>query len=415
MKNETKTAKGLAIQYQMPGRWLHYDHAAIMAALIEAKAAVQALQTLPYQRSWVDKLQEIQLKREVAGTSRIEGAEFTERELELAIRPDVTPEQLITRSQRQAHAAMQTYRWLATVPVDRPVLPELIREVHSRLVTGCDDDHCPPGTLRGRDHNVTFGVPRHRGVEGGSQCIETFASLLRAFETEFRGHDALIQALALHYHLAAMHPFLDGNGRTARAAEALVLQRAGLTDRAFIAMSNYYYDEKAAYLTVLSETRARQHDLTPFLLFGLKGIKQQCEALTAEIRVQMKKALFRDTMYSLFNRLETKRKRVIRERQIQILKVLLKEDEAIGFDLYEETAAHYVGIKDGISAYLRDLSQLENIGAVLVNRNLPNLDDDMVSLNLDWPQQIDESEFMRKIKLMPKGKKLQISGLKRQV
>src|SRR5271163_1929126 len=160
----------IVIRYELPERWLIYDNTLVIAALVEAKAAVRALQTLPYQRSWVEKLQELQLKREVAGTSRIEGAEFTERELDQAIRPDVSMDDLITRSQKQAHAAMQAYRWLATIPQDRPIQPELIRELHQRLVTGCDDDHCDPGKLRERDHNVTFGIPRHRGVEGGTPC-----------------------------------------------------------------------------------------------------------------------------------------------------------------------------------------------------------------------------------------------------
>ncbi|MPY72582.1 MAG: hypothetical protein GEU92_21360, partial [Alphaproteobacteria bacterium] len=44
-----------------------------------------ALTQIPYQRSWAEQLQQDQLKREVAGTSRIEGAEFTERELDAAI------------------------------------------------------------------------------------------------------------------------------------------------------------------------------------------------------------------------------------------------------------------------------------------------------------------------------------------
>ena len=94
---------------------------------------------------------------------------------------------------------------------------------------------------------------------------------MKAVQQEFPQHDLLIQALALHYHFAALHPFLDGNGRTARAVEALMLQRAGLRDSLFIAMSNYYYDEKEAYLTKLKEVREREHDLTPFLHFGLKG------------------------------------------------------------------------------------------------------------------------------------------------
>ena len=94
-----------------------------------------ALVEIPYQRSWADELQRIQLKREVAGTSRIEGAQFTEKELEAAMHE--TPEQLETRSQKQAAAAVATYRWIAQLPADRPVDENLILEVHRRIVSGC--------------------------------------------------------------------------------------------------------------------------------------------------------------------------------------------------------------------------------------------------------------------------------------
>ena len=57
-----------------------------------------------------------------------------------------------------------------------------------------------------------------------------------------------------------MHPFLDGNGRTARALEALMLQRAGLRDTAFVAMSNDYYEEKQGFLSILAEVRQKRHD-----------------------------------------------------------------------------------------------------------------------------------------------------------
>jgi len=60
------------IRYELPKRWILYDAGAVMAALVEAKSAVQSLKTLPFQKSWVEALQELQLKREVAGTSRIE-------------------------------------------------------------------------------------------------------------------------------------------------------------------------------------------------------------------------------------------------------------------------------------------------------------------------------------------------------
>jgi Fic family protein len=392
------------IRYEQPKRWILYDATAVMEALVEAKAAVRALTTLPYQKSWVEALQELQLKREVAGTSRIEGAEFTERELEEAVRPNVSPDELLTRSQRQANAAMRTYRWIMGLPNDWPITAELVREVHRRVVTGCDEDHCPPGVLRGRDVNVHFGIPQHRGADGGPACEAAFAGLLQAVQTEFRGHDALIQAMALHYHLAAMHPFLDGNGRTVRALEALMLRRAGLTDRAFVAMSNYYYDEKPAYLRILSEVRQGGHDLTPFLIFALNGVRNQCERLMAEIRKQMQRALFRDTMFSLFHRLKTQRKRVIGARQIEILKILLEEDSIKLHDFFIRVRPYYASLKNMLPALSRDCEQLEVIGAIQANWVEVGADADLVSINLDWPQQIDESEFLRKMKMMPKGK-----------
>ena len=300
------------IAYEKPRDWIRYDFVKIAGQFTNAKAVILSLTTIPFQKDWADELQVVQLKREVAGTSRIEGAEFTEKELDAAMRE--TAEQLHTRSQRQAAAAVKTYRWIAGLPQDRPVTEELIREIHRLLVTDADDDHCPPGQTRRRDENVTFGAPSHRGVEGGEECEDAFVELCLAAQREFREHDPLIQALALHYHFAAMHPFLDGNGRTARALEALMLQRTGLKNSLFIAMSNYYYEEKTAYLNTLAAVRASGHDLTSFLLFGLKGIEQQGRRLFDEIRKNVAKALFRNLMYDLFNRLRTPRKRVMKEQ-----------------------------------------------------------------------------------------------------
>jgi hypothetical protein len=100
----------------------------------------------------IEALQHLQRKREVAGTSRIEGAELTDREPDAALA--ATPSDLETRSQRPAAAAVATYRWIARLPSDRPVDAALIRETHRRLGTGCDDDHCPPGIVYLRERGA---------------------------------------------------------------------------------------------------------------------------------------------------------------------------------------------------------------------------------------------------------------------
>src|SRR5262249_37662611 len=160
-----------------------YDPVAIAQVLAEAKATVLSLKTVPYQRRWLDALQRIELKREVAGTSRIEGADFTEKELEAALKE--TPEELRTRSQRQARAAARTYRWSASLPGDLPLDARLIERIHRSIITDADDDHCPPGELRPNDHNVTFGSPPHRGAEGGDECREAFLRFTNALEHEY--------------------------------------------------------------------------------------------------------------------------------------------------------------------------------------------------------------------------------------
>lgn len=390
----------MIVRYETPPDWIAYDRLAIIDEWMAAKAAILALVEIPYQRSWADELQRIQLKREVAGTSRIEGAQFTEKELEAAMRE--TPAQLETRSQKQAAAAVATYRWIAQLPADRPVDENLILEVHRRIVSGCDDDHCPPGRLRERDQNVTFGAPRHRGAEGGDQCSDAFRRLAEAVGTVFRGHDPIIQALALHYHFAAMHPFLDGNGRTARALEALMLQRIGLRDTLFIAMSNYYYEQKVGYLNALNDTRAGHHDLTPFLKFALKGIESQCRRLFSEIRLHVAKALYRNTVTDLFGRLQSPRKRVMSARHVQLLNLMLDEEEILLAELTKRTA-HFYKVKNPYKALVRDLNYLIRLKAIVAKR----LSEDagfLVSIRLEWPTQITETEFFRRAKDMPKGK-----------
>jgi Fic family protein len=400
---ENETATRGVIRYELPTEWIKYDALALVKELSDAKAGVLSLTNIPYQRDWARELEQMQLKREVAGTSRIEGADFTERELDAALRE--SPEQLVTRSQKQARAALDTYKWIATLEDDRPVTPELINEIHRRIVTGADDDHCQPGAIRGRDQNVLFGAPRHRGCNGGEECATAFKALTKAAAREYSDHDPLIQALALHYHFAAMHPFQDGNGRTARAMEALMLRRAGLRDALFIAMSNFYYDNKDDYLKALSTVRAQNQDLTPFLKFGLRGIAVQCSRLFNEIKTQVQKALFRNVMYDLFDRLQSPRRRVIAQRQLDILRVFLRRERMDLSVLWSEVSRVYKPLKNGWKAFIRDINNLLEIEALDFEvEGEKETRKYRLWIKLDWATEITETAFFERAKNFPKAK-----------
>jgi hypothetical protein len=95
---------------------------------------------------------------------------------------------------------------------------------------------------------------------------------------------------------------------------------------------------------------------------------------------------------------------------VEILKTLL-DVEAIALDkLHVQVGRYHVPIKDPESAFYRDLDQLNSLRAIAIHQDLSNSDpfdwtaDFTVSINLDWPQEIDEGEFLRRMKSMPKGK-----------
>ena len=374
-------------RYHVPRQWLRYNVAAIAMPLVEARTAAGVLNRMPYLHRWIEQVHEEQLRLEAVGTSRIEGAQFTQTEQEEALASDIAPHTGLTHSQRQLRAAVETYRWLRTCSANRPIAADFVLDIHRRIVTGCDDDHCEPGTLRRPGANVTFGSPVCRGAEGGAGLSDAFDALIQAIAGEFRMHDGIVQALAAHYHIGAMHSFGDGNGRTARALEAFMLRKAGVNDMVMVSLSNYYYEHQEEYLAALYESRARGHDLTPFLTFALHAVAERCNTIADEIVAHNKRTLYREFAHSLFGRLRSPRRRVLAERQLQIMEVLLDGGPLELSDLLVQVREHYTSLKFPIRAVARDLRGLLSLRAVY-------RDETIIAANLDWPQQFSESELL---------------------
>ena len=381
--------------YTLPERWVSYDSAAILDRLVEARSAAGVLNRLPYLQQWIAQVHEEQLRLEAAGTSRIEGAEFSDQEQEIALASQIPPHVDLTRSQRQLRAADATYRWLRSQPTDRPITPDFVLDIHRRMVTGCDDDRCEPGALRPTDWNVTFGTPRCRGAEGGDPCRAAFSGLCAAIAGEFQQHDRIIHALAAHYHIGAMHPFGDGNGRTSRALEAFMLRQAGVSGLVMVSLSNYYYEHNEQYLAAMSESRRKGHNLTPFLKFALAAVSARCNAVAANIADHNKRTLFRQFAQSLFGQLRSPRRRVLAERQLHILDALLDSPTPGTDDMFHRTADKYRALKHPGRAWIRDIFNLQEAGAIRIDKS------GNITLNLDWPQQLSESQLLERYENLP--------------
>ena len=175
-------------------------------------------------------------------------------------------------------------------------------------------------------------------------------------------------------------------------------------DVCFIAMSNYYYDEKIDYLESLSESRARGHDITPFLVFSMKGIATQNLRVLDLVKTNVKKELVKNLMNELFDRLETPRKRVIANRQRSIIDYLLSldTDEVVAVEVIKRLSYLYGKLSNPRKAIIRDLIALNTLGVIKIT-DVPDRGV-MISVQLDWPTKATEMEFMKRIESLPKAR-----------
>lgn len=81
----------------------------------------------------------------------------------------------------------------------------------------------------------------------------------------------VIVAGIIHYEFVRIHPFVDGNGRTARALAALLLCLRGFDTGRFFTLDEYYDYDRPAYYRALNSVDPETQDLTPWLEYFLEG------------------------------------------------------------------------------------------------------------------------------------------------
>ncbi len=85
-------------------------------------------------------------------------------------------------------------------------------------------------------------------------------------------HPVLVAGIA-HYELVRIHPFVDGNGRTARALATLILAMQEFDIKRFFTLDDFYDSDRPAYYAVLKETNTTYPDCTGWLEYFLSGVE----------------------------------------------------------------------------------------------------------------------------------------------
>lgn len=300
-------------------------HGDVYSLLIEATVLYRTVRDLPILPALASRLDEELIRRSIFSTAALEGNPLNEEEVGRIISQNDTSSFRERKKQEIVNLRSIYYSLSLKRAEPRDSLPvlseEIIQNAHSVITGGIDYMNNIPGAYRNlrvkvgdRDHGGTYVPPETRkNISLLMGELITFVNSPEVYELH-----PFIRAGLAHYHLGLIHPFGDGNGRTARIIEALMLAEAGIRYVPPM-LSNYYYRNIDDYYRAFSLARKhKQKEVTPFLEFVLKGVVESLEEIKSRITGMITIVMLKD-----YISLERAHKRIT-QRQYDLLQIVLE-------------------------------------------------------------------------------------------
>ncbi|MES2047808.1 MAG: Fic family protein [Pseudomonadota bacterium] len=204
-------------------------------------------------------------------TNKIEGQHTTPLLIERALKKDFSTLPDEARKQRVAIAHIETERWGETsYPVfesETFFKPEILQTIHAHLHAQLQPEDLVQVNEDGLRQIVKPGVWREVGVKVGQHIPPDPLTVLQfmdewntGYAASKAGESALIALMAAHHRFTWIHPFLDGNGRTARLHTHIGLSSLGLTQGLWSPMRGLAREQESYYAHLIRADRDRQGD-----------------------------------------------------------------------------------------------------------------------------------------------------------
>lgn len=256
------------------------------------EAAKEVIENSPLVPAWEAKFREDALVRTIHHGTHIEGNElnFTEAEKVLAGAKIVGRERDIQEvlNYRNVLKFIESY--------DKPELTdEAIKHIHALTVHRLMPDDVTGEFRRtqvvvknSQTGEVTFRPPPALEVPF---LISDFISWLNAVQPD--DVHTVIKAGICHYELVRIHPFLDGNGRVARAIATLVMFRDGYDVKRFFSLEEHYDRDPVHYYDALQSVGRLEGNITGWLEYFIEGlaieltrVKEKVKSLSTDLKIK---------------------------------------------------------------------------------------------------------------------------------
>ena len=220
------------------------------------------------------------LIEEAITSSQLEGAATTRVQAKDMIRSGRMP---MDRSERMIFNNYRAMQFIADHKNDA-LSPAMIFEIHRIITDGTMPKDSRAPWLRVPGDEIVVADERGNTLHvppSAKELPKRIKSLCRfAVEKRERGFmHPVVKAILLHFRLAYDHPFMDGNGRTARALFYWSLLSQGYWLAEFISISSVLRRAPAQYSRSFLYTETDENDLTYFIVAQLRVMRRAMDAL----------------------------------------------------------------------------------------------------------------------------------------
>jgi Fic family protein len=261
------------------------------------------------------------IMEEAIASSQIEGAVTTRKKAKEMLRKSIKPK---TKSDRMILNNYLTIKYIVDIQ-NETLTGEKLFEIH-KLITDRTMDE-PEYEGRYRDNNEINVIDASDGElvyhpPAYSVVPELMDELFEFFNKQKKDQfiHPVIKACIIHFMIGFIHPFADGNGRTARALFYWYLLKNGYRLTEYLSISRLIIKSRVQYAQAFRYTENDENDLSYFITYKLKTLNSAFESLKEYVQRKISEKR---------NIIHFQKMKGVNDRQAQILKRIYDEPDIL--------------------------------------------------------------------------------------
>jgi Fic family protein len=303
----------------------------ICLLLGEAQSKFEHIKGAPLLPNTIQRMLLVYLAKGALATTAIEGNTLTEKEVEKRIQGELELPPSKEYLGQEIDNIVDAYNLIGKRLLDSDfpdrLSVEQIKEYNRLVLRDLPlSDDVTPGDLR----KYSVGVAGYRGAppEDCEYLLGRYVTWLNdefSFPKEQKVVFGILKAIVAHLYFVWIHPFGDGNGRTARLIEFQILLSVGAPQIAAHLLGNHYNLTRSEYYRNLAVTSKSGGDLSGFILYALQGFVDGLREEIEYIQSQQVAVHWINHIHNTFRGMNSKTDERKKELMLEITKINASE------------------------------------------------------------------------------------------